>query len=213
MPLRALQVTCFSQINSCSHTFLLHPLSSSRNFGCRIPCDLFSGSYLPLFNQIPKSWFLPSLDCLPKYPIIHPLIILSQMSQNRFGSSKEGPERWFLHTFMRKMEPGVHFPNIRQQADDRTRVTMQTAPLSVCEVLPSRLCRKKTQNTATTHPWAGAWDSEFPRGEISFSYPLLIEFFHLLKKLWLILGKYVLVTFYNSCPSVNVNPDLNISMK
>ena len=91
----ALQVTCLSPQNSCSYIFLFHSLNPSRNFGCKISSNLFSGSYLPLFNQIPKSWGLPSLDWLLKCPILHPLNILSQMSRNRFGFPRKDPRDAF----------------------------------------------------------------------------------------------------------------------
>ena len=95
MSLWALQVTGLSALNSCSYIFLFNSLNPSRNSGCKVFSNLFSGSYLSLFNQIPKSWGLPSRDWLLKCPILHPLNILSQMSRNRFGFPRKDPRDAF----------------------------------------------------------------------------------------------------------------------
>lgn len=124
----ALQVTCLSPLDFCSHIFLFHSLNPSRKCRCRTSSNLFSGSYLPLFNQIPKSWTLPSLDWLFKCPILHPVNILSQVSWNRFGFSKEGPKRCFLHIVMRKMDPGCIFPTSGNKLMTENQDKMQTAP-------------------------------------------------------------------------------------
>lgn len=103
MSLSALKVTWLSQVNSCSHTYLLHPLNLPWNFGCRIPSNLFLSSHLPLFHQIQNLGLCHHLSDFLSALFSIPLSFCSRCL--RLGSFKEGPERCSLPTFMRKMDP------------------------------------------------------------------------------------------------------------
>lgn len=125
------EVTCLSQVNSCSHTYLLHPLTVPWSFRCRIPS--FLSSHLTLFHWVQNPsrchHLTDFLSALFSIPLSFCSRCLLSRKDLRDALSLPSWEKW-------APRKEIIFPNTRQQTEGRIRITRQTTPLLVCEGRP-----------------------------------------------------------------------------
>lgn len=168
MSLSALKVTCLSQVNSCSHTYLLHPLNLPWNFGCRIPSNLFLSSHLPLFHHIQNlglchhlSDFLSALFSIP-LSFCSRCLKQTWIFQGRtwemlppYLHEENGPQgrKWFSPTWGSKP---------RAESGSQCRLH---------HFWFVRASLRTSGKKATRHKLARAWDCEILRNEFPFFSP------------------------------------------